>query len=1017
MELFHLLGTILISNTAANSAIDETTGRAENSESKMSKAFKKVGTAVAGAFAVDKIVNFGKAAIDTTASFEDGMLKVQSLSGATQEEYEKLSKAALDYGSTTAWSAKDVSDAMGYMALAGFDTNQILESTSGMLSLASASGEDLATVTDILTDSMTGFGDSADQASRYADVLATTQAKSNTSVGDLGEAFKYVSSLAGTYSYSLEDVSAALGTMANAGVKGSMAGTSLSSIITRLGTNTSGARDAIEKLGVSFYNQDGTARNLGDVLKDLCDATEDMDVAQKAEFASTVAGAEAQKGLLAILNQGSDAYENLQGKLYDCSGAASDMASNMESGLGGSIRSLQSAWEGFQIKLGEKIEPGVSAGLSKLTEFIQNKAMPAIDAISDGMSSILDWMKEHEKAVQAVAGALEVAAAAMVAFKAGAAIQSVIKSFQEAKLAIALFSMSTEGATVAQGLLNGTLTIGEGIVALLTGKMTLAQLAQAGMAKGQAALNAVMSANPIGLVIAAITALVAAFVILWNKSDAFRNFWISAWNKIKSVVTSAASTIKSKVTALGNAIVNAFKSLPSKMASTGKNIVQGLWNGISNAKSWILSKIKGFGESILSGIKGFFGIHSPSTVMRDEVGKQLALGVAEGISKNKDYAKKSATDLAKVILDAATKKLDTFKTYNDMTLAEEVAFWDNVRKQIASGTDERLTADKNYLSAKKSLDEKLQAAEDEYQKKIDETNQKIEDRAKNILNSFKLFDEFDQGEDVQGSTLIKSLETQVDALEKWHEQIGVLKEKLGDTDLFESIQEMGVSSLKQVESLNNMSEEQLEAYVEMYDKRQQLAKEQAQDELADENAKTIAEAYQTWVDTCSDLGVTVKDTNDEMEKSVESSMKNIVDNVSKKMEATAQAVKTGIETIKDAFNSLSTLNISMPDISATGAAKLNNAGDSKKPTAFSIKPNNSKAETGTSSDTVNNIAAAVSNSNKSIVSDILNGLAGLGVGAAKIPEKIVTQVQLDKKSIAEATYDYTAQRGSKLVGV
>ena len=333
MELFQLLGTILISNTAANSAIDETTGRAENSESKMSKAFKKVGTAVAGAFAVDKIVNFGKAAIDTTASFEDGMLKVQSLSGATQEEYEKLSKAALDYGSTTAWSAKDVSDAMGYMALAGFDTNQILESTSGMLSLASASGEDLATVTDILTDSMTGFGDGADQASRYADVLATTQAKSNTSVGDLGEAFKYVSSLAGTYSYSLEDVSAALGTMANAGVKGSMAGTSLSSIITRLGTNTSGARDAIEKLGVSFYNQDGTARNLGDVLKDLCDATEDMDVAQKAEFASTVAGAEAQKGLLAILNQGSDAYENLQGKLYDCSGAASDMASNMESGL------------------------------------------------------------------------------------------------------------------------------------------------------------------------------------------------------------------------------------------------------------------------------------------------------------------------------------------------------------------------------------------------------------------------------------------------------------------------------------------------------------------------------------------------------------------------------------------------------------------------------------------------------------------------------------------------------------
>lgn len=237
-----------------------------------------------------------------------------------------------------------------------------------MLSLASASGEDLATVTDILTDSMTAFGDGADQASRYADVLATTQAKSNTTVGLLGEAFKYVAPLAGSYGYKLEDVSAALGMMANAGVKGSMAGTSLSSIITRLGVNTDGCREKIESLGVQFYNQDGTARDLSSVLMDLTEKTKDMTVEQKSALAKTVAGQEAQKGLLAILNQGSDAYANLQEKIENCDGAAEKMATNMESGLGGSLRSMKSAMESAAITLGDKLAPYIEAGAEKIKQ-------------------------------------------------------------------------------------------------------------------------------------------------------------------------------------------------------------------------------------------------------------------------------------------------------------------------------------------------------------------------------------------------------------------------------------------------------------------------------------------------------------------------------------------------------------------------------------------------------------------------------------------------------------------------
>ena len=395
LDIFKLFGTIAINNQDANNSIDETTGKASGAQTKMVDAFKKIGTAVATYFAVDKIVAFGREVVNVTASFEDAMLKVQSLSGATQEEYQKLSEAALDYGSKTAWTSKDVADAMGYMALAGFETSEILASTSGMLSLASASGEDLATVTDILTDSMTGFGDSADQASRYADVLATVQAKSNTTVGLLGEAFKYVSPLAGSYGYALEDVATALGLMANSGVKGSMAGTALSAIMTRLATDAGASSNKLgalgtltEKCGVEFYNADGSARNLSDVLKELCDATQDMTVEEKSAIASVIAGQEAQKGLLAILNQGSAAYEDLRLKLTDCEGSASFMAENMESGIGGAIRNVQSAIEGFKISLGQKFSEPLGNLIRNIADWVNGTLTPSIDTVIDVSSEL-----------------------------------------------------------------------------------------------------------------------------------------------------------------------------------------------------------------------------------------------------------------------------------------------------------------------------------------------------------------------------------------------------------------------------------------------------------------------------------------------------------------------------------------------------------------------------------------------------------------------------------------------------
>jgi TP901 family phage tail tape measure protein len=730
MDVFKLIGRVVIENDDANSTLDDTSSKAESSEGRITSAFKKIGAAVATYFAVDKIKSFAQSVVTTTADFEDAMLKVQSLSGATAEEYQALTDAALEYGSTTAWTSKDVADAMGYMALAGFDTNEILSATSGMLSLASASGEELATVSDILTDAMTGFGDSAQDASRYADVLATTQAKSNTTVGALGEAFTYVSSLAGTYSYSLEDVSAALGTMANAGVKGSMAGTALSTVITRLGTNTSGARDAIEALGVEFYNSDGTARDLGDVLMDLCDATEGLDTAQKAELANTVAGAEAQKGLLAILNQGSSAYSDLQNQLYNCSGAADDMATNMESGVGGAIRSMQSALEGFQISLGEKFSEPIGNAVRNAASWVSGTLTPsitgfiddfgqrwdsfttamspsienlktafgniatavqpiidaiinlvsseetsetattalstAVDLLSSGLnvvagviSTVTGFCQEHETAVQAVATAIGVLVAAYAGLEIGMTIQKTVQGFQQAQVAVALYSASTQGASVAQGVMNGTLSISEGLVALLTGKMTLAEVATNAMSVAQGALNAVMSANPIALVVAAIAALIAIGVALYKNWDTIKE----KASQLKDAVVNKVSEIKEGFTekwkSIKETIANSkFGQAASTVMDAMKKTVSEKLNNIKSAYEEHGGGIKGIVSGAIEGVKGYY---TAGFTFLDNLTNGKLTAIKDAISEKLSAVKETVSNIFNKVKESVSNAWDTIK--------------------------------------------------------------------------------------------------------------------------------------------------------------------------------------------------------------------------------------------------------------------------------------------------------------------------------------------------------------------
>ena len=379
MELFKLFGTIAVKNSEANSAIDETTDKAKSFSENLSDKFTDIGekTTKLGAkmsFGLTTpITLIGTKAIQATADFESAMSEVGAISGATGDDLIALENKAKEMGETTKFSASESAEALKYMAMAGWKTGDMLDGLDGVLNLAAASGADLGTTSDIVTDALTAMGYSAGDAGRLADVMAAASSNANTNVELMGETFKYAGAMAGTMGYSMEDTAIAIGLMANSGIKGSMAGTSLNAIISRLATNTSGATECINELGVEFYNADGTARDFGDVMAELREATKGLTTEQKAEIASTVAGEEAKKGLLAILNATSADYDKLSLAINNSSGSAKEMADMMNDNLSGQLTLLKSQLEGLAIQFVTLIMPYLKQGvewLSKLCDWI-----------------------------------------------------------------------------------------------------------------------------------------------------------------------------------------------------------------------------------------------------------------------------------------------------------------------------------------------------------------------------------------------------------------------------------------------------------------------------------------------------------------------------------------------------------------------------------------------------------------------------------------------------------------------
>ncbi|MCD8011653.1 MAG: phage tail tape measure protein [Lachnospiraceae bacterium] len=327
--------------------------------------------------------------LSTFESFESGMSQVEAISGASGEALDELTVKAKEMGATTKFTATEAAEAMTYMAMAGWDAEDMLGGIEGIMNLAAASGEDLATTSDIVTDALTAFGLSADDSDHFADVLATAASSANTTVSGMGDTFKYAGSMAGTLGYSIEDVALATGLMANSGVKGSMAGTALNSMFTRLSTNTNGAADALAELGIDFYDAEGNANDLSDILDELRIVTADWNDEQKTSLANTVAGMEAQKGFLAILNASEDDYNSLADAINNADGSAESMSETMLDNLEGTLTLMSSAIDGVKTSVGERLAPYVASVAEMITEAAPG-AEEALLGIMDSVDSVAE---------------------------------------------------------------------------------------------------------------------------------------------------------------------------------------------------------------------------------------------------------------------------------------------------------------------------------------------------------------------------------------------------------------------------------------------------------------------------------------------------------------------------------------------------------------------------------------------------------------------------------------------------
>ena len=524
----------------------------------------------------------GAAAVKVASDFDSAMSQVAAVSGATGKDLEALRDKAREMGSKTKFSASEAAEAMNYMAMAGWKTNDMLSGIEGIMNLAAASGEDLATTSDIVTDALTALGLSAEDSGHFADILAAASSNANTNVSMMGETFKYCAPVAGALGFTAEDTAEAIGLMANAGIKSSQAGTAMRSMMTNLTGEVKFVGDAFGELTIQTTNTDGSMRSLGDILADCRAAFAQMSESEKAANAEALVGKNAMSGFLAVMNAAPGDIEKLNSAINNCDGTAEKMAATMQDNLAGQLTILKSQLEELAISIGEIL-------------------MPYIRQIVGWIQGLVDWLNSLDEGTKKI-----IVTVALVAAALGPVLIVI------GKVVGAVGTIMTVVPQIASAI--------SGVIAFVSGTVI-------------PAISAVVAA--IGWVPLAIAAVVAILVVLYNKCEWFREAVNAIWTQIKEFFVSAWEVICSFFTETipnaWNSLVSFFQGIPAWWSGLWQSVgdfFSNIWTNMMNnpVLTGIVDMIRSLWENLSTTLQGIWNGIKTAASGAWELIKNVVLG-------------------------------------------------------------------------------------------------------------------------------------------------------------------------------------------------------------------------------------------------------------------------------------------------------------------------------------------------------------------------------------------------------